>query len=55
MAKTINMTVDVTTHRLWGIVAKKLGLTKIDTLRTLVAIQAKNLNVKVPKALEVNI
>lgn len=52
MVKTINTTVDVTTHRLWGIVAKKLGLTKIDTLRTLVAVEARNLGVKVPKTLE---
>jgi hypothetical protein len=53
MVDTINTTVDVTTHRLWGILAKKYGLSKIDMLRTLVAKNAKNSGLKVPKALEV--
>lgn len=52
MAKTINTTVDLTTHKLWGQVAKKLDLNKIDTLRTLVAQRADFYGLKVPKALE---
>ncbi len=52
MAKTINTTVDLTTHKLWGQVSKKLNLTKIDTLRHLVAEEADSLGLKVPKTLE---
>jgi len=52
MVKTINTTVDTTTHRLWGIIANKEGLSKIDMLRSLVATKADFLGVKVPKPLE---
>ena len=53
MVKTINTTVDLTTHRVWGILAKKEGLSKIDLLRSLVAKRANQTGVKVPKTLEV--
>lgn len=49
---TINTTVDVTTHALWGRLAKQEGLNRIDTLRFLVAREAKRLGLKVPRALE---
>ena len=52
VAKTINTTVDTTTHRVWSLIAKKEGLTKIDMLRSLVAERANDLGVKVPRALE---
>lgn len=50
--KTINTTVDLTTHKLWGNVAKKEGVTRIDLLRGLIAERADQLGLKIPRALE---
>ena len=52
MVQTINTTVDLATHKLWGNLSKRLGYNRIDTLRFLVAKEASGLGLKVPKALE---